>query len=233
MTKSAIVLASGGLDSTTCLGIALAEGFEVIAVSFEYGQRHRVELNAVRRVLEHYGIQQHQLIDASFLRAIGGSALTSDTEVPHHDHVVDVGQEVPVTYVPARNLIFLSCAVAVAEVANARDIFIGINAVDYSGYPDCRPEFLDQFRRTANLATKVGVEDGGHFRFHAPLIEMTKAQIIQRGVELKVPYELTHSCYSPSEGDLACGHCDSCLLRLRGFEESGLEDPVPYAGSVR
>jgi 7-cyano-7-deazaguanine synthase len=234
VTKCAVVLMSGGLDSTTCLGIALERGFEVLPVSFAYGQRHEVELQAVRRILDHYGIREHRLIETGFLRDIGGSALTSDDlEVPQHDSVEDLGGGIPVTYVPARNLIFLSCALAVAEVRGARDIFLGINAVDYSGYPDCRPEFLEQFQATANLATKAGVEDGGPFTIHAPLLHLSKADIVRRGVELDVPYALTHSCYSPTDEGLSCGQCDSCLLRLAGFREVGMDDPVPYATGVQ
>ena len=228
MSKCAVVLVSGGLDSTTCLGIALEQGFEPVALSFSYGQRHAVEIEAARRVVEHYGVRTHHVVELGFFRDIGGSALTADIDVPQHDRVEDLSDQIPVTYVPARNLVFLSQAVAVAETAGATDLFIGVNALDYSGYPDCRPEFIEAFERAANLATKAGVEGSSPLRVHAPLMQMTKAQIIQRGLELDVPYHLTHSCYSPI-GDVACGRCDSCLLRLRGFEEVGTPDPVDYA----
>lgn len=228
MTRTAVVLASGGLDSTTCLGIALDQGFEVVALSFDYGQRHRQEMDAVRRVLAHYGIERHHVFTPGLFRALGGSALTDDIAVPRRESAEAIEDGIPATYVPARNLVFLSYAVGVAEVSGAADIFIGVNALDYSGYPDCRPEFIASFERTANLATKVGVE-GRALKIHAPLIDRTKAQIIEWGTRLGVPYHLTHSCYDPTPEGLACGRCDSCLLRRKGFAEAGLEDPIPYA----
>jgi 7-cyano-7-deazaguanine synthase len=224
---TAVVLASGGLDSTTCIAVALDRGFEVVAVSFDYGQRHRVELEAARRVLDHYGIRRRYLIEPGAFRAIGGSALTADVDVPHGRSADDMGAGVPVTYVPARNLVFLSYAVGVAEVTGAADVFIGVNALDYSGYPDCRPEFIAAFERTANLATKAGVE-GRKLTIHAPLQQLTKADIVRLGLRLGAPYALTHSCYDPRpEG--ACGTCDSCQLRLKGFAEAGATDPIRYA----
>jgi 7-cyano-7-deazaguanine synthase len=228
MNKKAVILTSGGLDSTTCMGIAKAEGYDPIAVSFAYGQRHEVELEAATRVVEHYGVQKHLTIEMPVFRAIGGSALTASVEVPKHDRVEDLPEEIPVTYVPARNLVFLSQAAAVAEVAEADHLFIGVNAVDFSGYPDCRPEFIQAFQTAARLATKAGTTSEGGLTVHMPLVDLTKGQIIQRGLELDVPYHLTHSCYDPV-GTVACGRCDSCLLRLRGFEEAGAEDPIEYA----
>ncbi|MGN6370142.1 MAG: 7-cyano-7-deazaguanine synthase QueC [Phycisphaerae bacterium] len=230
MAKNAVVLLSGGLDSATTLGIAAAEGFGVYALSFDYGQRHQREIEAAGALARHYGVKRHvtQKID---LRAFGGSALTADIEVPK-DHLGDAG--IPVTYVPARNTIFLSFALGYAETSGAFDIFLGVNAVDYSGYPDCRPEFVEAFERVANLGTKAGVEaaashSGKAFRVHAPLIRWSKAEIIRKGIELGVPYELTHSCYDPSPEGKSCGHCDSCLLRLAGFREAGARDPIAYA----
>ena len=231
MSKPAVVLLSGGLDSTTCLGIALDQGFEPVAASFNYGQRHRVELDAVERVLAHYKVQRHYRFDIGFFRAIGGSALTDDVAVPHSRSVDEMASGIPVTYVPARNLVFLSYALGLAERVGAADIFIGVNALDYSGYPDCRPEFIESFEHTANLAMKSGVEGVG-IRIHAPLVHLHKAEIVQWGTRIGVPYQLTHSCYDPVGEGLACGHCDSCLLRLKGFAESGLVDPVQYAISA-
>jgi 7-cyano-7-deazaguanine synthase len=230
MTKSAIVLFSGGLDSTTCLGMAIEQGFDPIPISFSYGQRHSVELECAKRVLKHYGVDRHHIIELGFFREFGGSALTADIPVPQHETVDDLGDGIPVTYVPGRNIVFLSQAVSIAEATGSSDIFIGVNALDYSGYPDCRPEFIEAFSKAANLATKAGTEDEGTLTFHTPLIDITKAQIIQKGMSIGVPYHLTHSCYSPVDG-IACGHCDSCLLRLKGFQEAGHEDPVPYASA--
>jgi 7-cyano-7-deazaguanine synthase len=228
--KNAVVLLSGGLDSATTLGIASAEGFDVYALSFDYGQRHQREVEAAAALARHYRVKRHvtQKID---LRAFGGSALTDNIAVPK-DHLGDVG--IPITYVPARNTIFLSFALGFAETSSAFDIFIGVNAVDYSGYPDCRPEFVEAFERVANLGTKAGVEaaashSGNAFHIHAPLIRWSKAQIIKKGLELHVPYELTHSCYDPSPDGRSCGHCDSCLLRLAGFRDAGSKDPIMYA----
>jgi len=224
--KPAVVLLSGGLDSTTVLAIAHAEGYVPYALSFGYGQRHSVELDAARRVANALGVAEHVVADID-LRVFGGSALTADIDVPHHERVEDLAaNEIPVTYVPARNTIFLSYALAWAEVLGSSDVFIGVNALDYSGYPDCRPEYILAYEQMANLATKAGVEGTQRLRIHAPLKEMTKAQIIQRGLELGVDYSLTHSCYDPSSEGRACGTCDSCLLRRRGFAEVGVEDPA-------
>lgn len=228
MARKAVVLFSGGLDSTTCLGIALDQGFDVVAVSFDYHQRHRVELEAARRILAHYGVANHLVFGLALFRDLGGSALTDSAIAVPQSGEPEAG--IPVTYVPARNLVFLSYALGVAEQTGASDVFIGVNAVDYSGYPDCRPEFIEAFARTANLAVKAGVE-GRQFRFHTPLISLTKAEIIQRGTALGVPYGLTHSCYAPV-GDLACGRCDSCVLRARGFAAAGVPDPTLYAAEV-
>lgn len=227
MQKKAIVLLSGGLDSTTALAIAHSEGFELHTLSFDYGQRHQREVAAAEAVAQYYRVQQQRTVNID-LRVFGGSALTGDFAVPHSRTLEKMAQEIPITYVPARNTIFLSFALAYAEVADANDIFLGINAIDYSGYPDCRPEYLEAYERMANLATKAAVQDGRTFRIHAPLLYMNKAQIIQKGVELGVPYELTWSCYEG--GALACGTCDSCLLRLNGFAEAGMRDPIGYLG---
>lgn len=220
----AVVLLSGGLDSATCLAIARHEGYELYAVSFEYGQRHSIELEAARRVAQAAGVSEHTIIGID-LRRIGGSALTSEIEVPKDREWTD---RIPVTYVPARNTVFLSFALGWAEVLGAADIFIGVNALDYSGYPDCRPEYIEAYEQMANLATSAGVERRLRFRIRAPLIQMTKAEIIRKGMELGVDYSLTHSCYDPQDG-LACGRCDSCRLRLKGFAEAGYRDPVAYA----
>jgi 7-cyano-7-deazaguanine synthase len=224
--KSAVVLLSGGLDSTTVLAIAKAEGYTPYALSFRYGQRHTVELEAAQRVAAAQGVARHVIADIN-LRAFGGSALTDDIAVPHHSSAEDLGDGIPVTYVPARNTVFLSFALAWAETLESSDIFIGVNALDYSGYPDCRPEYIAAYEKMANLATKAGVEGTQHLKIHTPLIDLTKAQTIQRGLELGIDYALTHSCYDPDESGLSCGTCDSCLLRRRGFAELGLEDPVP------
>ena len=224
--KSAVVLLSGGLDSTTVLAIAHAEGYVPHALSFRYGQRHDVELDAARRVADKLGVAGHVVADID-LRVFGGSALTADIDVPHHERAEDLAtNEIPITYVPARNTIFLSYALAWAEVLESSDVFIGVNALDYSGYPDCRPEYIRAYEQMANLATKAGVEGKQKLHIHTPLIELTKAQIIQRGLELGVDYSLTHSCYDPSSEGRACGTCDSCLLRRKGFAEVGLEDPA-------
>jgi 7-cyano-7-deazaguanine synthase len=223
--KPAVVLLSGGLDSATVLAIARAEGYQPYALSFDYGQRHRVELAAAGRVARALGAVQH-VVATIDLRVFGGSALTADIGVPHHADASELGSEIPVTYVPARNTIFLSFALAWAETLSASDVFVGVNALDYSGYPDCRPEYVEAFERMANLATKAGVEGRQRLRIHAPLIDLTKAQIIQRGLELGVDYSLTHSCYDPDPAGRACGTCDSCLLRGRAFTELGLGDPA-------
>ncbi len=228
MSKPAVVLLSGGLDSTTCLALALEQGFDVTALSFDYHQRHRVELQAARRVLEHYGVSRQLVFNVGLFREIGGSALTDPSlAVPQHRSPDERGDGIPLTYVPARNLVFLSYALGVAETLGAEDLFIGVNAVDYSGYPDCRPEFIRAFEETANLAVKAGVE-GARFKVHAPLVELTKADIVRLGTRLGVPYHLTHSCYAPSVAGLACGGCDSCLLRRKGFEDAGVPDPTRY-----
>ncbi|WP_276970028.1 7-cyano-7-deazaguanine synthase QueC [Ferrimicrobium acidiphilum] len=223
--KPAVVLVSGGLDSTTTLAIALSEGYAPYALSFNYGQRHVIELDSARKVVESLGVVQHVVVDID-LRLFGGSALTSSIEVPHHAEVSELEPTIPVTYVPARNTVFLSLALAWSETLNASDIFIGVNALDYSGYPDCRPGFIGAFERMANLATKAGVEGRQKLHIHTPLIELTKAQIILRGMSLGVDYQLTHSCYDPTPLGRACGTCDSCLLRHKGFVEAGLKDPA-------
>jgi len=227
--RKAIILSSGGLDSTTCLALAIHQGFEPICLSFDYGQRHKVELDAALKVGEYYGVKHHFISPLSIFRDIGGSALTDQMEVPKNETVDDLDEAIPVTYVPARNLVFLSLAVGVAETQGADDIFIGVNALDYSGYPDCRPEFISAFSETARLATKAGAE-GGELTIQTPLVHLSKAEIIQLGTSLDAPYHLTHSCYSPSENDASCGQCDSCLLRLKGFADAGVEDPIPYVG---
>jgi len=226
--KKAVVLLSGGLDSTTALAIALDEGYEVYAMSFRYGQRHSVELESARRVAAAMTVARHLVVDID-LRAIGGSALTDEIAVPKSRSSDEMTEGIPVTYVPARNTIFLSFALSWAEVLTAADIFIGVNALDYSGYPDCRPEYIEAFERMANLATKAGVEGRLQLKIHTPLIAMTKAEIIRRGLALGVDYGLTHSCYDPTPAGLACGKCDSCLLRRKGFAEAGARDPLHYA----
>ncbi|MGW4580320.1 7-cyano-7-deazaguanine synthase QueC [Rhodococcus ruber] len=228
MSAPAVVLLSGGLDSTTVIAIAQSQGFQPYALSFRYGQRHVIELDAAARAAQAFGAAQHVVANID-LRVFGGSALTDDIEVPKHSKVDEVNnpQTVPVTYVPARNTIFLSYALAYAETVGASDIFLGVNAMDYSGYPDCRPEYIEAFERMANLATKVGVE-GGHIKLHTPLLHMTKGDIVRTGTELGVDYSITSSCYDPDAQGRPCGECDSCLLRLKGFEEAGLPDPLQY-----
>jgi 7-cyano-7-deazaguanine synthase len=222
-----VLLLSGGLDSTTLLALATREGWRVHALTMRYGQRHANEIAAARRVARQYDVAQHVIADID-LRAFGGSALTSDIDVPKSYDAASVGSEIPVTYVPARNTIFLSFALAWAEVLQASDIFIAVNALDYSGYPDCRPEYINAFEAMANLATKAGVEGGAKFRIHAPLISLSKADIIRKGAELGVDYASTVSCYDPAPDGKACGACDSCLLRRRGFREAGIPDPTRY-----
>lgn len=224
--NQAIVLLSGGLDSTTVLAIARSQGFACNCLSFQYGQRQAIELEAARTISRHSGARRHLVLRVD-LDAIGGSALTANLEVPKDRAIADMQHEIPATYVPGRNILFLSYALSWAEVIGAGDIFLGINAVDYSGYPDCRPEFLAAFEHMASLGTKTGVT-GMPFRFHAPLMRMSKREIIETGLRLGVDYSLTHSCYDPV-GALACGRCDSCRLRLRGFCEAGLKDLIPYA----
>ena len=221
----AICLLSGGLDSATCLAVARREGYETYALSFDYGQRHRQELAAAERVAAHLGAHAHRVARID-LRVFGGSALTDDIEVPKHRSASEMGAGIPITYVPARNTIFLSFALAWAEVVEAETIFIGVNAVDYSGYPDCRPAFIDAFVRMANLATKAGVEGRSRLAIRTPLIELTKAGIIQLGLSTGVDFGLTHSCYDPAPDGRPCGECDSCLLRAKGFAEAGVADPL-------
>ncbi len=226
----AVVLLSGGLDSTTVLAIAQSENFDVHALSFRYGQRHSLEIEAAKRIARNAGVRNHQIVDID-LRAFGGSALTAEIAVPK-DRDLDshsAASEIPVTYVPARNTIFLSYALALAEVIESSTIFIGVNALDYSGYPDCRPEYIEAFGRMANLATRAGVEGRTRLSIRAPLISLTKAAIIALGTSLGVDYSLTTSCYDPTAAGEACGRCDACQLRLKGFSEAGLEDPIPYA----
>ncbi|MCK5575307.1 MAG: 7-cyano-7-deazaguanine synthase QueC [Sphingomonadales bacterium] len=225
--KKAIVLLSGGLDSATVLAKAVAEGYECYALSFRYGQRHEVELVASDRVAKALGAKDHKTITID-LGAFGGSALTDDIDVPKGRSADEMEADIPITYVPARNTVFLSYALAYGEVVGANDIFIGVNALDYSGYPDCRPEFIEAFENMANLATKVGVE-GQKITIHAPLIDMTKAEIVTEGATLGVDYGMTISCYDPDENGRACGQCDSCLLRAKGFKDAGLNDPTHYA----
>jgi 7-cyano-7-deazaguanine synthase len=228
----AVVLLSGGLDSATCLAIAMAAGHRCHALSFRYGQRHAIELDAAAAIARDAGVEH--VVSTIDLRTFGGSALTGDLDVPVHDRAEEIDDDgIPVTYVPARNTIFLSFALALAEVRGARDIFLGVNALDYSGYPDCRPEFVAAFEALANLATAAAVQApaGERIRIHAPLIDLTKAQIIRRGTELGVDYSRTTSCYDPTPNGAACGRCDSCLLRLRGFAEAGLDDPIRYVAA--
>jgi 7-cyano-7-deazaguanine synthase len=222
--KHAVVLLSGGLDSATTLAISLDGGFEPHALSFDYGQRHKFEVTAAHRVTKALGVRDHRIVKID-LRAFGGSALTDEIQVPKNRTNTE---EIPVTYVPARNTIFLSYALAWCEILEATDVFIGANAIDYSGYPDCRPEFIAAFETLANLATKAGVE-GARFKIHAPLIGLSKSEIIKRGTALGVDFSLTHSCYDPTPDLLACGECDSCRIRREGFHEAGLQDPIPYA----
>ena len=228
----AVVLLSGGLDSATALAEARAEGFETYALTVLYGQRHAVEIEASRRVAQALGVARH-VETAIDLRAFGGSALTAAIDVPKDRDEAEMVAAIPITYVPARNTVFLALALAWAESIGAFDIVVGVNCVDYSGYPDCRPEFLRAFEATANLATKAGVEGTGHFRLRAPLLHMTKDQIILRGLELGVDYGLTHSCYDPTPAGLACGRCDSCRLRLDAFARLGIADPAPYVSQGR
>lgn len=221
----AVVLLSGGLDSTTILALAKQEGFETYAISFRYGQRHEVELVSAARIAIASDVTKHIVVDVD-LRQLGGSALTSDIAVPKSNTVEDIGREIPITYVPARNTVFLSYSLAWAETLGAGDIFIGVNAVDYSGYPDCRPEYIEAFERMANLATKAAVEGTQPIKIHTPLIHLTKAQIIKMGLSLGVDYSITTSCYDPAKDGTSCGHCDACLLRRKGFADNGIEDPA-------
>jgi 7-cyano-7-deazaguanine synthase len=223
-SKPAVCLLSGGLDSATCLAVARSQGYRCYALSFDYGQRHRIELEAAARVASSLGAAEHRVVSFD-LRAFGGSALTDDIAVPK----TGLGEGIPVTYVPARNTVFLSFALAWAEVLLSSDLFIGVNAIDYSGYPDCRPEFIVAFETMANLATKSGVEGRTHLRIHAPLIQLSKREIIQLGAQLGVDFATTHSCYDPDAEGRSCGLCDSCRLRLKGFADAGIQDPLRYA----
>ncbi len=225
--KKAVILLSGGVDSATCLAIAIAEGYDPYALSFNYKQRHSIELDAASRIAAFFGVKRHLVLDIP-LGEIGGSALTTSVEVPKDVPIDRIGRSIPITYVPARNTIFLSFALAFAEVHGAGDIFIGVNALDYSGYPDCRPDYITAFEKMANLAVQKAVERRLAFRIRTPLLRLNKAQIIKRGIELGVDFALTHSCYDPELTGLACGHCESCLLRRKGFEEAGVPDPTRY-----
>ncbi|HEY6152601.1 MAG TPA: 7-cyano-7-deazaguanine synthase QueC [Candidatus Udaeobacter sp.] len=225
--KPAVVLLSGGIDSTTTLAIAIAEGYKAYALSLDYGQRHQVEMEAARRVANSLGAKDHRIAKID-LRVFGGSALTDDIAVPKQRSETEIAHGIPVTYVPARNTIFLAYALAWAEVIQANDIFIGVNAIDYSGYPDCRPEFIQAFENLAEVGTKAGIE-GRRFYIRTPLIKLSKADIIRKGIEIGVDFSLTHSCYDPTPEGLACGECDSCLLRLKAFRDAGIKDPVCYA----
>jgi 7-cyano-7-deazaguanine synthase len=227
--KPAVVLLSGGLDSATALAVARHDGYRCYALTIAYGQRHAVELEAAHQVAAAQGAAEHRVVHLD-LRAFGGSALTADLAVPQDRSTEEMSGGIPITYVPARNTVFLSLALAWAEILQSFDIFMGVNAIDYSGYPDCRPEFIEAFERLANLATKAGVEKRGQFRIHAPLIHLSKADIIRKGLELGVNYRLTHSCYDPAPDGGACGRCDSCLLRRAGFEKAGVADPTRYGG---
>jgi 7-cyano-7-deazaguanine synthase len=227
-SRKAVCLLSGGLDSSTCLGVARRDGFECYALSFDYGQRHRIELDAATKVAKLFGVRKLRIVRID-LRAFGASALTADVDVPKKRSAEEMQQGIPVTYVPARNTIFLSFALAWAEVLECSDIFIGVNALDYSGYPDCRPEFIEAFERMANLATKAGVERCTTIHIHTPLISLSKAEIVLLGVQVGLDFALTHSCYDPDPAGRPCGHCDSCLLRRKGFEEAGLPDPLVHA----
>ena len=226
-SRRAVVLLSGGIDSTTTAAIAQRRGFDVYALSIRYGQRHAIELEAARRVAVLLGVRKHVVIDID-LRAFGGSALTSDLAVPKDTPLAEIGSAIPATYVPARNTIFLSLALAWAETLGSRDIFFGANALDHSGYPDCRPEYIEAFQRMANLATRAGVEGGGGITIHTPLITLSKREIVAEGLALGLDYAITSSCYDPAPDGAACGRCEACLLRLKGFQEAGVADPARY-----
>lgn len=225
--KRAVCLLSGGLDSSTCLAYAIRDGFEAYALSFDYGQRHQFELDAAARVAQALGAREHKTVPLN-LRSIGGSALTAEIDVPKSRSGEEMAHGIPITYVPARNTIFLSVALAWAEVLGAADIFIGVNALDYSGYPDCRPEYIAAYETMANLATKAGVEGTTKLKIHTPLLHLSKGEITRLAAELHVDFSLTHTCYDPDAQGRACGQCDACILRLKGFAEAGLTDPVPY-----
>ena len=226
MKKTAVILLSGGLDSTTCVAIAKDQGFELYGLTINYGQKHIFELESAKSIASYFDIKNHSIIDIN-LAQFGGSALTSSMNVPKNRNVSDMN-DIPVTYVPARNTVFLSIALAKAETINAFDIFIGVNALDYSGYPDCRPAFISQFEKLANLATKDAVEKRGKYKIHTPLINLTKSKIIKKGLDLNVDYSMTSSCYDPTDKGYPCGLCDACQLRLKGFKEAGLKDPLVY-----
>ena len=226
MKKTAVILLSGGLDSTTCVAIAKDQGFELYGLTINYGQKHIFELESAKSIASYFDIKNHSIIDIN-LAQFGGSALTSSMNVPKNRNVSDMN-DIPVTYVPARNTVFLSIALARAETINAFDIFIGVNALDYSGYPDCRPAFISEFEKLANLATKNGVEKKGEYKIHTPLISLTKSEIITKGLDLNIDYSMTSSCYDPSDNGYPCGLCDACQLRLKGFKEAGLKDPLVY-----
>ena len=226
--KKAVILLSGGLDSATCLAIAINNDFEPYALSFRYGQRHDFELNCAKALTNSFKVKDHIILDID-LRAFGGSALTDDIAVPKNRDHTTFSEEIPVTYVPARNTIFLSFALAYAETLGANNIFIGVNALDYSGYPDCRPEYIESFQNMANLATKSSIEGKNPLKIHTPLIDLTKADIIKVGINLGVDYSLTHSCYDPSKDGFSCGQCDACQLRVKGFEIAGRSDPIKYS----
>lgn len=228
--RPAVILLSGGLDSTTCLAMAIHQGFTPYAMSFRYGQRHQFEIQAAQRIAKQYQVAQHVIVDID-LRQFGGSALTSDLEVPKDRPISDMGEGIPVTYVPARNTIFLSFALAWAEVLKSQDIFIGVNALDYSGYPDCRPEYIVAYQAMADLATREGVEGRSKLTIHTPLLHLSKGQIVTQGLALGVDYSQTSTCYDPAPNGNACGHCDACLLRMKGFAENGMADPAPYQES--
>jgi 7-cyano-7-deazaguanine synthase len=231
-SQKAVVLSSGGLDSTTAMAMAKEQGFEIYSLSFDYGQRHRLELSAARKVAAFLGVAEHRILQID-LKSIGGSALTGDgREIPRARTEKEISHGIPATYVPARNTVFLSCALAWAEVLGAFDIFIGVNAVDYSGYPDCRPEYIQAFENMANLALKATVEGTARIRIRAPLIHLSKAEIIRKGISLGVDFSLTRSCYDPTPEGFACGVCDSCILRKKGFKEAGIEDPIAYVHNV-
>jgi 7-cyano-7-deazaguanine synthase len=230
--RKAVVLLSGGLDSTTTLAIARSEGYEVYALTFRYGQRHEFEIEAARRVSAEFRVAKHIVAEID-LRSFGGSALTSNMEVPKGRALDEMALGIPITYVPARNTIFLSFALAWAEVLDTSDIFIGVNSIDYSGYPDCRPEYIEAYQKMANLATKAGVEGRQQLKIHTPLIRLSKVEIIRRGLQIGVDYGLTSTCYDPSADGEACGQCDACLLRLKGFEEAGIKDPARYRTNVK
>jgi len=229
--QRAVILLSGGVDSSTTLAIAKEEGYETYALSFRYGQRHDREILAAQNVAEYFGVRKHIVLDID-LKSFGGSALTDDIPVPKNRETLEMSSDIPITYVPARNTIFLSFALAWAEVLKAYDIFIGVNALDYSGYPDCRPEYIESYEKMANLATKAGVE-GKTFKIHTPLIQMTKAAIIKTGLGLSVDFSLTTTCYDPSSSGAACGECDACILRLKGFQENGIVDPMVYQRNIK